>query len=123
MTPGLDALADEWREEAERLRQYGAEPQAQTLEAAADDLEERVAAIETETLTPGEAAEESGYSADHIRRLVRGGTIPDAGDDEGVRVRRRDVPLKPGHRRSGGRSPDRSAGSRARVARTVVDSD
>lgn len=123
MTPGLNALADQWREEAKRLRQYGAEPQAKTLEAAADELEERVAAIQQQRLTPGEAAEESGYSADHIRRLVREGKVPNAGDDSAAKIRRRDLPLKPGHRRSGGRTSNRSSGSRARVARTVVDSD
>lgn len=123
MTPGLYALADEWREEAERLRQYGADAQATAVESCAVELEERVAAIQQQTLTPEEAAEESGYSADHIRRLVREGKVPNAGDDSAAKIRRRDLPLKPGHRRSGGRAPNRSAASRARVARTVVESD
>lgn len=95
MNPGLDALADEWREKAEDLRQYGADAQAQTLEAAADDLEERVAAIRLQTLTLREAAEESGYSYSRLQEMV-GDELENVGEPGAPRVRRGDLPRKPG---------------------------
>ena len=42
-------------------------------------LEEALAAENDEVLTLQRAAAESGYSADHLGRLVREGKIPNAG--------------------------------------------
>ena len=41
-----------------------------------------------------EAARESGYSADHLGRLVRDGKIPNAGRPGAPRIARRDLPRK-----------------------------
>ncbi len=64
-------------------------------EIAADAREytadERAAAI-------WERAAESGYSRDHLRRLIDEGTIPDASGVDGSRaILRKDLPRKPGH--------------------------
>jgi hypothetical protein len=45
-----------------------------------------------------EAARESGYSAEHLGRLIRTGRIPNAGRRSAPRVRRGDLPAKPAHR-------------------------
>jgi hypothetical protein len=42
-----------------------------------------------------EASERSGYSPDHIGRLVRDGRIPNVGRPNAPKVRARDLPAKP----------------------------
>ncbi len=93
----LHDLATAWREEATLLRRRGAGAQADALESAAEDLEERVEEWQMEPLTVAEAAAESGYSEDYLRELVRDGRIPDsrpAGSEGRIRIRRADLPRK-----------------------------
>jgi len=49
-----------------------------------------------EALSLPQAASESGYSADHLAREVRVGRIPNAGRRGAPRIRRGDLPRKPG---------------------------
>ena len=58
------------------------------------DLDQLDASAE-QLLTLVEAAEESGFSADHLGRLVRSGSLPNAGRPNAPRIRRRDLPRKP----------------------------
>ena len=88
-------LSAEWRELALQQRDLGAEPQARTLEWCADRLEEHSREWETEPLTLEEAAGDSGYSADHLGRLVREGKIPNAGRANAPRIARRELLTKP----------------------------
>lgn len=118
----LDSLVKRWREDAKRLREYGAEGPAQACEKHAQALKDHVRQYQEEALPPNQAAEESGYTADHIRRLIRQGTLPNAGDASEPRVRRRHLPRKPG-RHPGGDPLGDGVGSRTRVARTVVGSE
>ena len=92
MTPADLAIA--WKEKATELRCFGAEDQAVTLEYCANDLEETLRIWQTEPLTLEEAAEESGYSADHIGRLIREGKLPNTGRAGAPRIARRDLPIK-----------------------------
>ena len=46
-------------------------------------------------LTIGEAASVSGYSADHIRRLIKKGTVRNVGKPRAPRVLLSDLPRKP----------------------------
>lgn len=87
----LEALADEFREEASRLRQWGAADQAATLEAVARRLEERLAEWLDEPLTPQEAAAETGFKAETIAKRIASGKLPNAGRRYRPRVRRRDL--------------------------------
>ena len=92
-------LAHTWRVEAERLRQLEACGQAAALERAADELDAAVRSWMAEPLTIREASEESGYTEDRLRALVREGLIPDvrpAGSHGEIRIRRCDLPRKPG---------------------------
>ena len=93
MTP-LD-LASDWRSKAAEWRTLAAEGQAATLEACATELEEWWRIREAEPLTLQEAAVESGYSYDYLQHMV-GGVIPNMGEKGSPRVRRSDLPRKPG---------------------------
>ena len=91
-------LAAKWREEAERLRALEAHGQAAALEVAATELEAAAAQWSGELLTIREAAAESGYGEEHLRRLVRQGELPaqrNGGKRSRIRVRRGDLPIKP----------------------------
>lgn len=50
-----------------------------------------------DVVTIREAAMLSGYSADHLRRAIATGQIPNAGRRGKPAIRRSDVPKKPGH--------------------------
>lgn len=112
MTP--DALPAAWRDRASKLEAY-APPAAEAFRAAARELEEVLEARAEELLTLDEAAEESGYSKRRLRELVSEGTIPNAGRKHAPRLRRSDLPRKPGAGRSdsGGYDP---AGDAAELA-------
>ena len=45
----------------------------------------------------GEAAKASGYSADHLRRALASGRLPNAGRKGKPAIRLEDLPRKPGH--------------------------
>jgi len=85
-----------WEREAEVLRRRGALVNGAVL---CEDLLSDVAALlsnESERLLSlGEAAKASGYSADHLGRLIRSGTIPNAGRPNAPRLRYGDLPRKP----------------------------
>jgi hypothetical protein len=89
----MDALVSAWRARAEGLRPY-APAAAAAFECAAEDLEQQVAGAAMEALSLTQAAVESGYSADHLGRLVAKGQIPNAGRPNAPRILRRDLPRK-----------------------------
>lgn len=101
----LAELAANWRDDAERFRDYGANRLARTCEKHADELEAASAARQLDAVTLEEAAEIGGYSYSHLQHLVADDTIPNVGSKGSPRIRRRDVPVKPGHGRA---SDDRS---------------
>ena len=115
----LQALPAEFRRRAEFVRENAAAEQAATAwEKAATEVEAALRADELEELTLQEASLECGYSVDHLRRLIRDGTIPNAGDERKHGVLRRDIPRKPGHRVAVLRPLAPS--SRTQAARAVV---
>lgn len=95
----LGALTDRWREEAETLRSYGADRLATAAERHADELEAAVGAARVSAVTLEEAAEIGGYSYSHLQHLVAEGKIANVGEKGDPRIRRCDVPVKPGHGR------------------------
>lgn len=94
-SPILD-LVGQWNANASTLRQYGAESHAQVLESCAQELQETLHGSNDTLLTLAQAADHSGYSADHLGRLVREGKIPNAGRHGAPRILRRDLPVKAG---------------------------
>ena len=77
------------------MRLYGHETTAAICELHARQVDAAVAALDAEALTLVEAAAESGLSADHLGRLLRTGTIPNAGRKGAPRIRRADLPRSP----------------------------
>lgn len=94
----LAVLLDRWRADAVTLRRRGAPNQADALEAAAEDVEAACAEYRLEHLTVSEAADLGGYSESRLYELLEEGTIPNVGRRGAPRIRRSDVPRRPGHR-------------------------
>ncbi len=94
MTPR--ELARAWRTDATVLRKHGAEVLAGSLEQCADELEHVLAAGGDDVLTLAEASVASGYSVAHLRRLIASGVLRNVSKAGRPRLRRADLPRKPG---------------------------
>jgi hypothetical protein len=78
------------------LRAHAAEGAARAYELVADELDAALQGQDAELLNLTQAAAESGYSADHLGREIARGRIPNAGRRNAPKVRRTDLPRKPG---------------------------
>ena len=94
--PNRPSLAERWRTEAALLRRRGANAQAAVMDSCAAELEEEARTYSLEALTVGQAANESGYSYGALQKMVSEGTIPNVGRKGAPRIRRGDLPKKPG---------------------------
>ena len=85
---------------AKELREaFGDEPRARSLEWAAGKVEQALRDESDQLLTLPQAAEIAGYHPDSLARMVRDGQIPDLrppGSQGMIRIRRGDLPIKPG---------------------------
>ncbi len=98
MQRSRDRLIAQWRDEAETFRRRGVAVHATLLESCADDLESALRQKHDELLSIKEAAAESGYSEETLRRKVRNGELPaerSDGKKSHVKLRRGDLPTKP----------------------------
>lgn len=84
-----------WRARAEILEQNGAEGQATAIKRCAEQLELALNCQGDVLLTTDEAAALSGYSRDHLRKLIRTGKIPSSGTPRRLLVRQADLPRRP----------------------------
>lgn len=83
------------RAKAAELRDsFGDEARARALEWAAEQFRQAIDVQDDETMTLIEAASRSGYSIDHLARLIREGRLPNAGRRGAPRVRLRDLPIR-----------------------------
>jgi hypothetical protein len=87
-------LAAAWRDRAPDLRRIGASAQALCFEEAARELELLMQGAGDDALSLEDAHNLSGYSVGHLARLVRDGTIRNAGREGKPLIRRSDVPRK-----------------------------
>lgn len=94
MTP--DELVARLLGDAVVLRRNGVADRAEFLERLAAEIEAAFRSSETAVLTLSQASMCSGYSADHLGRLVRNGKLPNAGTRNRPRIRRADLPRRPG---------------------------
>jgi hypothetical protein len=95
MTDPLNELAEAWRTEAKTLRErYRDEARARMLEVCASELEERIHTILTASATLDEAAEMSGWSKRHIRRLMDNQELRNVGKPGAPRVLIAQLPMK-----------------------------
>jgi len=116
---GVRTLVDVWRGRADELRPY-AEAAARAFETAAAELEAIAVEEEVTALTLEEAADESGYSSEHLGRLVREGVIPNAGRRRAPRIQRRDLPRKAAQLRAAGDDLTLVGATPGQIARAVV---
>ena len=118
----VDGLPNTWRKQARTLREYGGETPAVAIESCAAQLEDALRDNDEATLTLTDAASESGYSTDHLGRLVREGKIPNAGRPGAPRIARRHLPRKTGAAtpRLAPQPPRRDV-STARIVQSVID--
>ena len=86
-------------------------------------LEEEVREGQETPLTLPEAAALSGYSTDHLGRLVREGKIPNAGRPNAPRIRRQDLPRKPSSLRHRNQEISLIPATPRQIARDVVNSN
>ena len=113
-------LVVEWRLEADRMEIRGLLESVRLIRSMADQLEAVLGREDSEILTPQEAARESGYSTDHLGRMVREGRIPNAGRPGAPRIRRSDLPRKASElTQTGPTSTLRS--SKAAIVRSIAD--
>lgn len=91
----LSELLSVWRCRADELSPY-APAAAEAFRKAAEELQIALRDVAGELLTLEEAAAASGYSRDHLGRAVRTGKIANAGRANAPRIRRSDLPVKPG---------------------------
>jgi len=87
------------RARAQLLRDYGAGEAAAACGQIASELERGFREWWLADLPVSEAAVESGYSPERLRELVREGRLPDQrapGTGGEIRVRRADLPRRPG---------------------------
>jgi hypothetical protein len=117
----LAALAERWRGRAAELRRYAPDV-ANAFEDAAAEMEAFLTAVTNELLGLRAAAQESGYTVDHLRRLIREGQIANAGRPHSPRIRRGDLPRKTVGL---GAVTDRRhlSGSPTQIARAVIASE
>jgi len=115
----LEELRRTWVQRRDEWRRLGVQVDgAKLCEEILSDLAGLDAAGEA-ALSLVEAADESGYSADHLGRLVRAGAIPNAGRVNAPKIRRRDLPKKAGAFPGAGLSTIVSA-DRRRIAASVL---
>ena len=119
----IEGLPAKWRKQAKSLRRYGGDTPAAALERCAADLEAALVERDETTFSLVEAARESGYSADHLGRLVRDGKIPNAGRPGAPRIALKDLPRK-AHVPSEPRlaeQPRRSELSNAQIVQSIIE--
>lgn len=94
-----DDLKAKWAAEASKMQQRDDFVRgARLCEEFLADLDGLEECVDEPLLSVREAAQLSGYSADHIGRLVRDGRIPDRrppGSKGRIAIRRADLPRKP----------------------------
>ncbi len=94
----LESLAKKWHAQAELFTEHECPEVAATYRRVAEQLERDLREWEDERLTIQEAAAESGYSAEHLRRLAREGKLDGErapGSKSHMRLRRGGLPAKP----------------------------
>ena len=95
-----EQLVHQWHQRAATLEPYAPEV-AHTLRECARELEQSARADALDAVSLAEAAILSGYTSDALGRMIKRGEIENVGNKRRPRIRRRDVPKKPGYRNTG----------------------
>jgi hypothetical protein len=91
----LNDLRARWRARREEFARFQAAVDGAALcDELLADLDETICAVDDELLTLSQAAKVSGYSADHLGRLVRDGKLPNAGRPYSPRIKTQCIAAK-----------------------------
>jgi hypothetical protein len=91
----LEELRAKWRARRDEFARFQASVDGATLcDQLLADLEGALSQRCDEMLTLRAAADLSGYTVDHLARLIRQGKLPNAGRKHAPRVHRADLPHK-----------------------------
>ncbi len=91
-----DEFIEKWQHEADRMRRRKVLVDGALLcEEILEDLQALLRSEEDRLLTLTQAAQRSGYTIDHVGRLLRTGQLANAGRKGSPRVRAGDLPRKP----------------------------
>ena len=94
----MSRLLSRWRAQRDEFRQLDAMVNGERLcPEIVQDLETLEKTEGEEVLTLSKAAEYSGYSREHLARLVRVGRLHNAGRPDAPKIRACDLPRKPGY--------------------------
>lgn len=93
----LSELAARWREDAATFDRYHDDRQASICRDHAAALEAALRESGDECVSLKQAAVLSGYSVDHLGRMITQGRLENVGRNGKPRVRRGDLPRKPSH--------------------------
>jgi hypothetical protein len=116
-------LRDRWQRRRDEFATVDASVNAaKLLDIVLADLDAVFACESDEAVTLREAARDSGYSRDHLARLVRSGVIPNAGRPNAPRIRRVDLPQKAGSLPPAPARHQFLAADPVQIARSVVTS-
>jgi hypothetical protein len=118
----IDEAISAWSAKVEVFRNFHALVDAQVLcEAFVADLRAVLVSPDQDLLKLTEAAERSGYSREHLGRLVRDGVIPNAGRPGAPKIRLKDVPRKAGRPSRARVAPNTSLTTKQQIVRSIVD--
>jgi hypothetical protein len=121
MRSRLDEIVERWMARRDVAKSLGGLVDgARLCDELLRDLENLRRVSEGETLSLTAAAERSGYSREHLGRLVRAGRIPNAGRPNAPKIRIVDLPRKPGYLLRGACQDDITATSTRQIVRSIV---
>lgn len=92
---GVSTLADEWQSRIPNFEKHGCQEVAMTYRKLHEELQRELDAIMQQTLPLTEAARVSGFSADHLGRMIRQGRLGNVGRKYAPRVLLSELPIKP----------------------------
>ena len=110
-------LLTRWRSEAETVGRCGHQSTSRLIRRLAVEVEEALRDDRDETLRLAEATLESGYSTEHLRKMVASGKIPNSGAKGRPLIRRGDLPNGPANPKGRFGSPEDDARSFLRTSR------
>ncbi len=106
---------ESWQVRAATFQAHACDPVAAAYTTAANELAAALIEHANATLDLQSAAQESGFHPDTLRHRLAAGTLPNAGRTGAPRIRRADLPRKPGRKSTlaaaGGYDPQQDARS------------
>ena len=122
MRSRLDEIVERWTARRDVAKSLGGLVDgARLCDELLRDLEELRRVSDGEILSLTDAAERSGYSREHLGRLVRGGRIPNAGRPNAPKIRVVDLPRKAGYLLPDACQDDIADTSTRQIVRSIVN--